>query len=364
MARVPQSGVAVLKMIVTGAAGFIGSAVCRQALSGTTAQIVALDKMTYAASPETLAPLLDSGRVVHEAVDICDGEEVARVFREHRPDLVMHLAAESHVDRSIDAPEAFIQTNVIGTFHLLNTARRYWNDLEDVAKSRFRFHHISTDEVYGSLGDTGLFTEETPYAPSSPYSASKASSDHLVSAWHHTYGLPAVISNCSNNYGPYQFPEKLIPLTIINALEGRQLSIYGTGENVRDWLHVEDHASALLLIATRGSPGCRYNVGGNAERTNIQVVHAICAVLDRLKPRKDGLSYATQIAFVQDRPGHDHRYAIDASRIKRDLNWQPSHTFDAGIEATVRWYLDNQTWWRNIRGNVYAGERIGVAKAA
>ena len=353
-----------MKIMVTGAAGFIGSAVCRQALRSTTAQIVALDKMTYAASPETLQPLIESGRVVHERVDICDAEQVGRAFREHRPDLVMHLAAESHVDRSIDAPDVFIQTNVIGTFNLLNTARRFWAELDGTAKSRFRFHHISTDEVYGSLGDTGFFTEETSYAPSSPYAASKASSDHLVSAWHHTFGLPAVISNCSNNYGPYQFPEKLIPLTIINALEGRDLAIYGTGQNVRDWLHVEDHATALLTIATQGRPGVSYNVGGNAERTNIEVVQAICDVLDRVKPRKDGRSYSVQRTFVQDRPGHDHRYAIDASKIRKDLNWEPAHSFEAGIEATVRWYLDNQTWWRNIRNEVYQGERIGVAKAA
>jgi dTDP-glucose 4,6-dehydratase len=348
-----------MKIIVTGAAGFIGSAVCRYLLAETDAAIVCLDTLTYAANPDTLAEIVDGERAVFEKVDICNRAEIERVFREHQPDAIMHLAAESHVDRSIDIPGIFIETNIVGTYVLLDAARKYWLDLTGERRAGFRFHHISTDEVYGSLGPTGLFTEETPYAPNSPYSASKASADHLVRAWHHTHGLPVVISNCSNNYGPFHFPEKLIPLMIINALEGKSLPVYGNGENVRDWLYVDDHARALHTVMSRGRLGEKYNIGGNAERSNLQVVHAICDILDELvpveRPRRE------LITFVADRPGHDQRYAIDASKVKLELGWEPSVTFETGLRMTIEWFLKNRPWWESIRSGVYSGQRLGLA---
>jgi len=349
-----------MKVLITGAAGFIGSAVFRLLMNETDASVVALDKLTYASSLDALEGLEDSGRAVFEKVDITDWAEVERVFREHRPTAVMHLAAETHVDRSIDGPGQFIQTNVVGTYTLLEAARRHWAALPPAEKRAFRFHHISTDEVYGTLGDEGKFTEDTPYAPNSPYSASKASSDHLVRAWHHTYGLPVVTSNCSNNYGPYQFPEKLIPLMIIKALAGEPLPVYGTGANIRDWLYVEDHARALHTVLTRGVPGERYNVGGDAERTNLQVVHTLCAILDELVPAPDRGRYERLITYVTDRPGHDHRYAIDASKIARELDWSPRVTFEDGLRATVQWYLERRDWWEPIRRGQYDGRRIGL----
>jgi dTDP-glucose 4,6-dehydratase len=348
-----------MKIIVTGAAGFIGSAVCRYLLAETDAAIVCLDTLTYAANPDTLAEIVDGERAVFEKVDICNRAEIERVFREHQPDAIMHLAAESHVDRSIDIPGIFIETNIVGTYVLLDAARKYWLDLTGERRAGFRFHHISTDEVYGSLGPTGLFTEETPYAPNSPYSASKASADHLVRAWHHTHGLPVVISNCSNNYGPFHFPEKLIPLMIINALEGKSLPVYGNGENVRDWLYVDDHARALHTVMSRGRLGEKYNIGGNAERSNLQVVHAICDILDELVPVER--SRRELITFVADRPGHDQRYAIDASKVKRELGWEPSVTFETGLRMTIEWFLKNRPWWESIRSGVYSGQRLGLA---
>lgn len=347
-----------MKVLITGAAGFIGSAVCRLIASEGRDEIVVLDKLTYAASLESIRPVLDSGRAALEVADVADAQAVRRIFREHRPDGVLHLAAESHVDRSIDGSAVFIQTNVVGTHTLLEAARGYWVELEGEARNNFRFHHISTDEVYGALGETGLFTEDTPYRPTSPYSASKAASDHLVRAWYETYGLPILVSNCSNNYGPYHFPEKLIPLVILNALEGKRLPVYGKGENVRDWLFVEDHARALLTIFRRGIPGQSYNVGGNAERRNIEVVRAICALLDEMVPDAAG-SRERLIDFVPDRPGHDFRYAIDAGKIHRDLGWNPQVPFEDGLRRTVRWYLDNEWWWRPIRQGRYGGERLG-----
>jgi dTDP-glucose 4,6-dehydratase len=302
---------------------------------------------------------MEHPRHIFEQVDICDAKEIARVFAQHQPDGVMHLAAESHVDRSIDGPAAFIETNILGTYTLLEAARAYWSDLGSERSAGFRFHHISTDEVYGSLGATGLFTEETPYAPNSPYSASKASSDHLVRAWHHTYGMPVVTTNCSNNYGPYHFPEKLIPLMILNAVEGKPLPIYGKGDNVRDWLYVDDHARALRLVLEKGKPGETYNIGGHNERTNLQVVNAICALLDEMSPRSSGY-YASQITYVQDRPGHDQRYAIDAGKIERELGWKPRETFESGLRKTVQWYLDNRNWCEQVQSGKYRGERLGA----
>ena len=350
-----------LKVLVTGGAGFIGSALIRYLIRETDAEVMNLDKLTYAGNPASLKEVADSPRYHFSRTDICDAPAVAALFGEFRPDAIMHLAAESHVDRSIDNPLEFVRTNVLGTATLLNAALDYWHKLPADKRESFRFQHISTDEVYGSLGPTGLFTEKTPYDPRSPYSASKASSDHMVRAWHHTFGLPVLLSNCSNNYGPYHFPEKLIPLVILNALDGKPLPIYGKGENIRDWLYVEDHARALWLIDRKGKVGETYNIGGRNERTNLQVVRAICAILDELRPKASG-SYADQITFVSDRPGHDLRYAIDADKLRRELGWEPREDFDSGLRLTVEWYLNNDWWWRPIREGKYAGERLGEGK--
>ncbi len=351
------------RILVTGGAGFIGSAVIRHILRETDAAVVNVDKLTYAANLDSLDAVKDDSRYAFEQADICDRAAMKRIIAAHRPTAIMHLAAESHVDRSIDAPAAFVETNVIGTCTLLEVALDYWRGLEGAARDGFRFHHISTDEVFGTLGDEGKFTEETPYAPNSPYSASKAASDHFVRAWHHTYGLPVVTSNCSNNYGPWQFPEKLIPLIASNALEGKPLPVYGTGMNVRDWLYVDDHASALWTILTRGKLGESYNVGGNNEKTNIDVVRAICDLVDQMAgPLPGGAPRQSLITFVTDRPGHDHRYAIDASKIERELGWTPAETFETGLKRTVEWYIANRAWWEKLR-NVYAGNRLGLKAA-
>lgn len=339
------------KILVTGGAGFIGSAVIRQLIAETKATVINVDKLTYAGNLQSLAAVADSPRYHFERVDICDAKEIARVFRDHQPDAIMHLAAESHVDRSIFGPALFIDTNIIGTFTLLEVAREYWSGLQGEAKERFRFHHVSTDEVYGSLGETGLFIETTPYQPNSPYSASKAASDHLVRAWFHTYGLPVITTNCSNNYGPYQFPEKLIPLMILNARAGKPLPIYGSGDNVRDWLYVDDHAQALRLVLEKGVPGEVYNIGGRNEKTNLEVVNAICAILDEIFPAS--APHASLITYVADRPGHDKRYAIDASKIDRELGWRPAETFETGLRKTVQWYLDNDDWVQNVISGEY-----------
>jgi dTDP-glucose 4,6-dehydratase len=349
------------KFLVTGGAGFIGSAVVRRLIEATDHAVLVVDKLTYAGNLDSLRSVSGSNRYAFEQADIVDAGAMRRAVSGFAPDVIMHLAAESHVDRSIDGPGEFVQTNVVGTFALLQAALSHWRKLPDDRKKTFRFHHISTDEVFGSLGADGLFREDTPYAPNSPYSASKAASDHLVRAWHHTYGLPVVITNCSNNYGPYHFPEKLIPLTIINALEGKPLPVYGTGENVRDWLHVEDHAEALLLVAGQGKPGHSYNVGGHNELSNIAVVRMICAILDELAPDAAIGAREKLITFVTDRPGHDARYAIDAGKIGRELGWKPRYTFESGLRDTVRWYLDNKSWWERVRSGVYRGERLGVA---
>ena len=346
-----------MKILVTGGAGFIGSAVCRHLVTDLRHSVVNVDKLTYAGTLSSLETIQDSPSYSFEQVDICDSAALARVFETHRPDAVMHLAAESHVDRSITGADAFIQTNIVGTFRLLESARAYYNGLTGAERNAFRFLHVSTDEVYGSLGRTGLFTEETAYDPRSPYSASKASADHLASAWVETYGLPVVISNCSNNYGPYHFPEKLIPLMILNALDGKNLPVYGDGSNVRDWLYVEDHAKALYLILTQGRIGEKYNVGGRNERTNLQVVERLCDILDALRPKKDG-SYRDQIAFVDDRPGHDARYAIDAGKLEGELGWRAEETFETGLKRTIEWYLDNNWWWGPLRA--HAHERKGL----
>ena len=351
-------------ILVTGGAGFIGSAVCRALIATTGSTVVNLDALTYAANLASLAGIADNPRYRFVQADIRDGAAVAAVLAGHRPDAILHLAAESHVDRSIEGPAAFLETNVLGTGVLLEAARAYWSALDGPARAAFRFHHVSTDEVYGSLGPTGLFTEETPYDPRSPYSASKAASDHLVMAWHHTYGLPVVLSNCTNNYGPYQFPEKLIPLMILNALERKPLPVYGTGDNVRDWLHVEDHARALLTVLNRGTVGRKYNIGGNAERTNLEVVEGICDLVDRLRPEPGQPGRRSLITYVQDRPGHDRRYAMDISRIGRELDWRPQESFEAGLAGTVRWYLERRDWWEPIRSGVYRGERLGLGAAA
>ncbi|RED21388.1 dTDP-glucose 4,6-dehydratase [Rhodopseudomonas thermotolerans] len=349
------------RFLVTGGAGFIGSAVVRRLIGTTAHEVLVVDKLTYAGNLESLAPVAGDRRYHFVRADIVDMATMHRLFAEFSPDVVMHLAAESHVDRSIDGPGDFIQTNIVGTYSLLQAALLHWRSLPPTRKSGFRFHHISTDEVFGSLGAEGLFREDTPYQPKSPYSASKAGSDHLVRAWHHTYGLPVVITNCSNNYGPYHFPEKLIPLAIIKALHGEAIPVYGTGANVRDWLHVEDHADALLLAAERGEIGESYNIGGRNERTNLQVVQTICRLLDELAP--DAVIGPRQglISFVADRPGHDARYAIDAGKVERELGWRARYSFDDGLRQTVQWYLDNRTWWERVRSGVYRGERLGVA---
>ena len=349
-----------MKILVTGGAGFIGSAVIRHIIDHTTDSAVNLDKLTYAGNLESLLEVSGSERYAFEQVDICDSVALQRVIHEHQPDAVMHLAAESHVDRSIDGPAAFIETNIVGTYTLLEATRQYWQGLDATRKAAFRFHHISTDEVYGDLEDPdALFTETTPYAPSSPYSASKASSDHLVRAWSRTYGLPTLITNCSNNYGPYHFPEKLIPLIILNALEGKTLPVYGKGDQVRDWLYVEDHARALYKVVTEGTVGETYNIGGHNEKQNIEVVHALCELLDELRPWQ-GRSYKDLITHVQDRPGHDLRYAIDASKIERELNWTPVETFESGIRKTVEWYLNNLDWCHRVQDGSYQRERLGA----
>ncbi|MEZ5839269.1 MAG: dTDP-glucose 4,6-dehydratase [Hyphomicrobiales bacterium] len=345
-------------ILVTGGAGFIGSALCH-ALVAAGRTVVVLDKLTYAANPASLAALAGNPRYAFEHGDIADAARVAGVLARHRPDAIVHLAAESHVDRSIDGAAPFIATNVVGTFTLLEAARDHLAGLADADRGRFRFLHVSTDEVYGSLGPDGTFSETTPYDPSSPYSASKAAADHLALAWHRTYGLPVLVSNCSNNYGPRQFPEKLIPLVILNALEGKPLPVYGDGGNVRDWLHVEDHVEALIAILDSGRPGAKYNVGGGAERTNLEVVRAICAAMDERRPA--AAPHERLVTFVADRPGHDRRYAIDASRIAAELGWQPRHGFADGLAATVDWYLANRDWWQPLRDRVYGGARLGLA---
>lgn len=346
-----------MRFLITGGAGFIGSAVCRRLAANPDNHVVNLDKLTYAGNLASLKSVENNENYVFVRADICDGEAISRILAEHQIDIIMHLAAESHVDRSIDGPGAFIETNIVGTFKMLNAARGYFESLSGERRDRFRFHHISTDEVFGDLPfDSGIFTEETPYAPSSPYSASKASSDHLVRAWHETYGMPVVLSNCSNNYGPFHFPEKLIPLVTLNALDERDLPVYGKGENIRDWLYVDDHAEALEAVATRGALGESYNIGGNAEKQNIEVVRAICSILDQKRPRANGQAYADLITWVTDRPGHDRRYAIDASKIEKDLGWRASKTFETGLEATIDWYLESEWWWGPIR------EKAGFAR--
>lgn len=354
-----------MKILVTGGAGFIGSAVIRHVIRDTPNRIVNVDKLTYASNLDSLAEVTDSERYAFERVDICDREELDRVFLSHQPDAVMHLAAESHVDRSIDAPGAFIQTNVLGTYVLLEAARGYWSQLSGNRHREFRFHHVSTDEVYGDLhGVDDLFTETTPYAPSSPYSASKAASDHLVRAWQRTYGLPALVTNCSNNYGPYHFPEKLIPHMILNALHGKALPVYGDGQQIRDWLYVEDHARALLEVLTRGRVGDTYNIGGHNEQKNLDVVRLLCALLEELAPEYKRWSnvarYEDLITFVKDRPGHDARYAIDAGKIERELGWRPRETFETGMRKTVQWYLANTVWWKRVLSGDYQLKRLGA----
>ncbi|WP_050939298.1 dTDP-glucose 4,6-dehydratase [Vibrio harveyi] len=354
-----------MKIIITGGAGFIGSAVIRHIIRDTQDTVINLDKLTYAGNLESLAEVSDSERYHFEHVDICQRDELDRVFAKYQPDLVMHLAAESHVDRSIDGPEAFIETNVMGTYHLLESARQYWLTLDETRKAAFRFHHISTDEVYGDLeGTDDLFTETTSYAPSSPYSASKASSDHLVRAWQRTYGFPTLVTNCSNNYGPYHFPEKLIPLMILNALDGKPLPVYGDGMQIRDWLFVEDHARALYKVVTEGEIGETYNIGGHNEKANIEVVKTICSLLEEFRPNKPAgvESYESLITYVKDRPGHDVRYAIDATKIARELNWTPEETFESGIRKTVEWYLNNQQWWQRVLDGSYSLERLGAGE--
>ncbi|NNN79250.1 dTDP-glucose 4,6-dehydratase [Vibrio sp. 11-4(1)] len=354
-----------MKILVTGGAGFIGSAVVRHIIRDTQDTVINLDKLTYAGNLESLVDVSDSERYYFEQVDICDRAELDRVFSEHQPDRVMHLAAESHVDRSIDGPAAFIETNVMGTYHLLEAARQYWSSLDEARQSAFRFHHISTDEVYGDLeGTDDLFTETTSYAPSSPYSASKASSDHLVRAWQRTYGLPTLVTNCSNNYGPYHFPEKLIPLMILNALDGKPLPVYGDGMQIRDWLFVEDHARALYKVVNEGEVGETYNIGGHNEKANIEVVKTICALLEELRPDKPAgvESYESLITYVKDRPGHDVRYAIDATKIAQELGWTPEETFESGIRKTVEWYLSNPQWWQRVLDGSYSLERLGAGE--
>ncbi|HKY87074.1 MAG TPA: dTDP-glucose 4,6-dehydratase [Pseudorhodoplanes sp.] len=348
------------RFLVTGGAGFIGSAVVRHLIGETKHDVLVVDKLTYAGNLESLVPVRDNPRYQFLKADIADAAAMQDAFDRFKPDVVMHLAAESHVDRSIDGPADFLHTNVVGTFVLLQAAVRYWNAVAGKPGASFKFHHISTDEVYGSLGADGIFVEDSPYRPNSPYAASKAASDHFVRAWGHTYGLPVVVSNCSNNYGPYHFPEKLIPLVILNGLEGRPIPVYGKGENVRDWLYVEDHARALVLIAQNGEANATYNIGSNNERSNIALVRSICQLLDASAPDKAIGARENLIKFVDDRPGHDLRYAIDASKLQRELGWMPQESLDTGLAKTVQWYLDNHAWWQPIRKTVYAGERLGI----
>jgi dTDP-glucose 4,6-dehydratase len=355
-----------MKIFVTGGAGFIGSAVIRHLINFTSDEVVNIDKLTYAGNLESLASVSDNQRYHFEQVDICDASRIDELFIKYRPDAVMHLAAESHVDRSIDGPAAFIETNIIGTYILLEAARKYWLMLDETEKKNFRFHHISTDEVYGSLGKEGFFTEESRYEPNSPYSASKASSDHLVRAWKATYGLPTIITNCSNNYGPYQFPEKLIPLVILNAIEGKDLPVYGKGDQIRDWLYVDDHARALYKVVTEGAVGETYNIGGHNEKTNLEVVHTLCSILDELVPNHPGgiNKYSELITHVADRPGHDLRYAIDSTKTKQKLGWVPDETFETGIRKTVEWYLANAEWCQHVKDGSYQGERLGLRSSS
>ena len=350
-----------MKILVTGGAGFIGSAVIRHIIQNTNNQVLNIDKLTYAGNLESLKEIDQHSNYEFKQIDICDTEQITAAIDAFQPHAIMHLAAESHVDRSIDGPAAFIQTNIVGTYTLLEAARKYWMELDAEAQQNFRFHHISTDEVYGDLeGTTDLFTETTSYAPSSPYSASKASSDHLVRAWHRTYGLPVIVTNCSNNYGPYHFPEKLIPLVILNALDAKPLPVYGNGQQIRDWLFVEDHARALYKVVTEGVVGETYNIGGHNEKQNIEVVKTICKILDELKPQANGQAYASLITFVKDRPGHDLRYAIDATKIHNELGWTPAETFETGIRKTVEWYLNNLDWCHRVQDGSYQRERLGV----
>ncbi len=349
-----------MRIVVTGGAGFIGSALVRHLLNDSGHEVHVLDKLTYASTLTSLESVSNDPRYSFTQADICDAPAVRSLFERVDPDVVVHLAAESHVDRSIDGPGAFIETNIVGSYTLLQAARAHWEGLPEPRKSRFRFHHVSTDEVFGALGDEGLFTEETPYDPRSPYSASKAASDHLVRAWWHTYGLPVTMTNCSNNYGPYHFPEKLIPLMIVKALAGEPLPVYGRGENVRDWLYVEDHARAIRMVFENAAPGATYNVGGRAERKNIDVVRGVCEALDQLRPRGNGMPYADLISFVTDRPGHDFRYAIDCRRIEEDLGWRQTETFESGLRKTVAWFLENEAWWRPLLTRSYGGERLGL----
>lgn len=354
-------------VFVTGGAGFIGSAVIRQYITETDHNVINIDALTYAGNLESLASVENNEHYVFEHANICDTKALERIFEKYQPDAIMHLAAESHVDRSIDGPADFIQTNIVGTCNLLEVSRNYWNQLDKDKKANFRFHHVSTDEVYGDLDETGLFTEETSYEPSSPYSASKASSDHLVRAWHRTYGFPIVVTNCSNNYGAYQFPEKLIPLVTLNALEGKPLPIYGTGQQIRDWLHVDDHARALRLVLEKGTNGQTYNIGGHNEKTNLEVVHTICDILEELVPKNSHSKesgnqegFRGLITYVTDRPGHDLRYAIDASKIEKELGWTPDETFETGIQKTIQWYLDNAEWCQHVQDGSYQRERLGT----
>jgi dTDP-glucose 4,6-dehydratase len=353
-----------MRILITGGAGFIGSAVCRHLVASGAERVVNVDKLTYAGNLDSLRAAENYPNYVFRKADICDDQTMLDIMRAERIDAVMHLAAESHVDRSIDGPGAFVETNVVGTFRLLNATLTYWRGLSSERQERFRFHHISTDEVFGDLPfDSGVFTEETAYAPSSPYSASKAASDHFVRAWHETYGIPVVLSNCSNNYGPFHFPEKLIPLVVLNALDEQPLPVYGNGGNVRDWLYVEDHARALEMVITKGGVGESYNIGGRTERTNLSVVESICDILDAKRPLRASKSYRDLITFVTDRPGHDRRYAIDPSKIERDLGWKSMETFESGLARTIDWYLDNEWWWRPLRQDRYEGNRLGLGQA-